>query len=1037
MLSMEYTRRARNRCLEVEVGEERSAPARDRSAKWSTTPHPYSYNRCSRTFLHSSYRNPLASISTYSPSSARRHLFSYYPLCQPPRPLTPLTQTTSQHHTSNLPPPPTSPLHHTTQFDSMARDIVRYTPTQLHHLRDSPLVQKPDGLPSIEQWMEPQPAHDSSRRPRSQVLRDGEQPANGEARVDRPILNALGMGNFGRRPSARNFPHVGLFMRPFLTEPLEPEDTVLGPPKLSFTSASRNAKPLDGTEKRGLAAIDSEGSLADRIGSRERWSKDRFESDRSREKSGFQNGRRGGREEGEGWTNVKSRKSLGQDEIERPHRNGDRDRFHKDGDLDNGESGTRRAGLGRGRFEQPWGREDPATKEGDGAKSGTRGQGWRDRERDKERDRDPPRERDWTRGRGGIEEDPEWMDTVVTEKKPARTQEDFQKWKEEQKEKTKPQDKKEPMQEPAPSVAEPVSVPVPTPHPAQQKSVAPFAMEIGTEKLFGIYGEGKRADSNAAENATLAKAAKAKPKPSRFAGLFYAPEEPVAKAQAPVETPTSPPPAANHSTNTEDKEGFQRILQMLGGTNIAGQPNLGIAVPSNGTRQGIRPDFQHPQGDEGATMPLQTRQHIPRAREDQQYAEHLLSLKPAALEAQARPPVGIFGIRSPENESGPDQYRYARPESGRPAEDFPFPPPARNGGSQETLIQQALAKARPAPEPFRDSKRDFLLTLMQQPSRGTPPQMTGHNLPRQQADTSNFLSFMENNTLQGQGPPKNRGPPPGIYDDPRMYSDNEMLRREINLREASIRDVNMRDAGLREASIREANMNMRETSIREANIRDANMRDANMRDANMRDANMRDANMREGMPTNDSLRKAMGRPPPGIYDDPSIAGLTRRNTTENMPRQPTNMGIPQQPISELPLWMKGPGMPQPSSERNVAPPPGFPPTAMRQPPGFGGPPVGNPPNMPFSAGNTPLGHPGMLPRGMGGPAGMFAGQPPGQMPPPGPPSGYFGGPPGFGPMGMPRGDDPRMMMGPRRPEYDQFNRDPNAPRPRPGDMFGM
>ncbi|KAF2816379.1 uncharacterized protein BDZ99DRAFT_494214 [Mytilinidion resinicola] len=880
----------------------------------------------------------------------------------------------------------------------MARDIVRYTPAQLHHLRDSPLVQRPDGLPSIEQWMEPQPDQ-ANRRPRSQVLRDGEQPANGEARADRPILNALGMGNFGRRPSA------------------QPEDTVLGPPKLSFTSASRNAKPLDGTEKRGLPAFDSEGSLADRIGPRERWSKDRFESDRSRDKAGFRNGRGGGREEGEGWTNVKSRKSLGQDEIERPHRNGDRDRFHKDGDLDNGESGTRRPGLGRGRFEQPWGREDSATKEGDGAKTGTRGQGWRDRERDKERDRDPPRERDWTRGRGGIEEDPEWMDTVVTEKKPARTQEDFQRWKEEQKEKTKPQDKKEPIQEPAPSAPDPVSVPVPTPHAAQQKSVAPFAMDVGTEKLFGMWGEDKRADSNAAENATLAKTTKAKPKPSRFAGLFSPPEDSVRKLQAPLETPTSPPPAANHSTNTEDKEGFQRILQMLGGTNISGQPNLRGMAPPNGTRQAVRLDFQHPQGDDGAAMLTQIRQQMPRGREDRQYTENLVAPKPSGPDL--RSPAGMFGIHSPENESGPDQYRFARPESGRPAEDFPFPPPARNGRSQDTLISQALAKAQVAQEPFRDSKRDFLLTLMQQPSRGTPPQMSGHNLPRQPSD--NFLSFMDNNALQGPGAPKSRGPPPGIYDDPRMYSDNEMLRREANLREASIREANMRDASLREASIREANM--REASIREANIRDANMRDANMR---------------EGMPSNDPLRKAMGRPPPGIYDDPSIAGLTRRNTTENMPRQPTNMGIPQQPVSDLPLWMKGPGMPQPSSERNVAPPPGFPPTAMRQPPGFGGPPVGNQPNMPFSAGNTPLGHPGIVPpRGMGGPGGMFAGQPPGQMPPPGPPGGYFGGPPGFGPMGMPRGDDPRMMMGPRRPEYEQFNRDPNAPRPRPGDMFGM
>lgn len=37
---------------------------------------------------------------------------------------------------------------------SPAMPTVRYTVEQLHSLRESPLVRKPDGLPSIEQWME-------------------------------------------------------------------------------------------------------------------------------------------------------------------------------------------------------------------------------------------------------------------------------------------------------------------------------------------------------------------------------------------------------------------------------------------------------------------------------------------------------------------------------------------------------------------------------------------------------------------------------------------------------------------------------------------------------------------------------------------------------------------------------------------------------------------------------------------------------------------------------------------------------------------
>src|SRR5262249_12011889 len=36
----------------------------------------------------------------------------------------------------------------------MAESIIRYSVDDLLRLRDSPLVKKPDDLPSIEQWME-------------------------------------------------------------------------------------------------------------------------------------------------------------------------------------------------------------------------------------------------------------------------------------------------------------------------------------------------------------------------------------------------------------------------------------------------------------------------------------------------------------------------------------------------------------------------------------------------------------------------------------------------------------------------------------------------------------------------------------------------------------------------------------------------------------------------------------------------------------------------------------------------------------------
>jgi hypothetical protein len=163
-------------------------------------------------------------------------------------------------------------------------------------------------------------------------------------------------------------------------------------------------------------------------------------------------------------------------------------------------------------------------------------------------------------------------------------------------------------------------------------------------------------------------------------------------------------------------------------------------------------------------------------------------------------------------------------------------------------------------------------------------------------------------------------------------------------------------------------------------------------------------------------------------EDP-MAGLQRRNTAGEIPRQLTNMGIPSQPVSDLPFMGGGrpPGMqPTPQERQNIAPPPGF--GGPMRAPGLGGPgpqeqQLGTGPS--FSAGNTPLGHPsGFAPPGnMRGAGGMFPGGLGGNGMQ-GPPQGYFP-PSGYGPpMGMPRGEDPRMMF------EQQFGRP--GPRPQNG-----
>ncbi|KAF2203183.1 hypothetical protein GQ43DRAFT_470196 [Delitschia confertaspora ATCC 74209] len=852
-----------------------------------------------------------------------------------------------------------------------------YSIDELLYLKDSPLVRKPDSLPSIAQWME-QPVEQNSSRRRSTVLRDGETPQTTDTRTAAPVLVNAGMGHFGRRPSAH------------------PEDTVLGPPKLAFTSAHRAAKQAaENSEKRTNPTSEADGSLGDRFPARERWTRDR-DNDQNRDKAGFPNGRRVARGEGEGWGNVKARKSVGQEELERGYRNGDRDRERqqKDGE-DNGDGALRRPNMGREKTEPRWGRrEDAETKESEGSRFGGTGQGWRDREpRDKERDRDQNRvrDRDWTRGGNKIEEDPEWMDTpVVKEKKQAHTQEDFQRWKEEygrgKKKETPAQEKEEPLSATDLTDSSLVTASGLTGTSKPVTSMAP--LEGGS--LFGVWGKDKGSEATNSDAAVPSKA-KAAPKPSRFLKYFAPAEEP-AKA-TPAAAPVPIRESDEAASNDEEKKDFNRILQMLARTNLApvSTPQASQqsnAAEDNGARQGgVSVDLTSPPPDRSPPEAIVTRQPTARTLEQRSILDSILAPRPSVPES--RTPLGVFSPVSPEPEPGLEQFR--RPASNRPTGDFPIQqPPSRNSSAQDALNLQNILNSHANLETKPEAKqreRDFLLALMQQPSRSTPPQMANQNIARPLPENQNLPAFFDNMpTQRAQPQTKGRGLPPGFPDDPRFFAENEMLLR---------RDAERREAALREASFREASM--------------------------------REAAMQQPEP----VRKGSQRLPPGIFpDDPAI--LQRRNTAGELPRQMTNMGIPSQPVPDMPPYMRNPGMPQPPQDRNIAPPPGFGGTGMRQPPGFGGP---QPQMASVSHPNTPFGHPGMgPPPGM---AGMYPNHGQNQMPPPGPPHGYFQPPRGFPPpsMGMEnRGQDPRIMMG--RPEFEQqFGGAQNQPgmnRPGPG-----
>ncbi|KAF1944334.1 hypothetical protein EJ02DRAFT_398471 [Clathrospora elynae] len=852
-----------------------------------------------------------------------------------------------------------------------------YTEQELLALKESPLVQKPDGLPSILQWMDVpadqttnngQASNNGTVR-RTRGMRDGEA---GAANEQRPLINPV-MGQFGRRQSMRKSEAQGIkaAINALFVEP--GEDTVLGPPKLSFLSASRTALKAagDAKERTGIAPVDGD-MVGDRREKNDRWARDR-DADRTRDK-GYANGRRVPREDGEGWTNVKGRKSLGQEDFERFGRNGDRNREKHEGDAET-DVAPRRAN--RERTEARWGRREEGKEEV--TKTGVQG-GWR--ERDRERDRERENGREWNRGtnRDRHEEDPEWMDTKAEKKEfQPRTQEDFQRWKEEMRAKDTPSEDRNETRDVAAeiSTAFPIAAPPILTAPLHTPSTEPTQ-----GLLFGNWGRDTAAETSPAETVS------AKPRPdkkSRFMNMFAKPEEPAAPSPAPAHVPAPPAPAMEANA---DKEGFQRILQMLGQVNMGGVPTVqpGIPTPTNGARigGGVSLDFHQ----QSSPPEPQHGRPPPRTMEQQSMLENILTPRPSAPESRPSQ-QSRFNSMSPDN-APPEQFRLPRPDSNHPEDHFPHQqPPPRNNPHDANL--HALLNSRAREEAQRDQatkqrERDFLLNLMQLPSRATPPQIQNQNLPRPTQENHN-MAFYEQPRQHPQHPqhqPKVRGAlPPGYMEDPRMYSENDMMRREAAAERA------------REHELRQQLMQQQQQEA----IRAKNSR------------------MPMGFPN---------------HEDP-LMGLQRRNTAGD-PRMPTNMGIPSQPVPDM-QYMGGrgqPGMPPTPQERpNIAPPPGFG-GAMRQPPGLGGP---NPqqmgPGVPsFSAGNTPLGHPGPsgfppggnirglgFPGGPGGPNGNGMQGPPGYFPQP-----------GYGPPmpNMRGGEDPRMMFD------GQFGGPPRQQPGRPG-----
>ena len=291
-------------------------------------------------------------------------------------------------------------------------------------------------------------------------------------------------------------------------------------------------------------------------------------------------GRRNGKEDGEILEGLRSGKGFGMEDTQRgARRNGEREndadrmdgrnnrRIHQKGfehhRRDEDHAANQRNGLGRGN-RVPWQRDEESqgTQGSENNRESTRGRDWRDGDRSTRRGP----EREWNRG-GRVEQDPEWMvEPDLDEKKKVHTADDIEKWKASMKA------SKATTEAPA---MEPISnndrsTTGRQPNLGDRKRDVPLVLDPVLDKfLGGLWNppqSGKDAmtgqdmdDKSGPDTGRLNP-----PKSSRFTG-FFSPKTEMPPSEPQPEAP-APPPAEIVSSN-EDQEGFQRILQMLGGAN--------------------------------------------------------------------------------------------------------------------------------------------------------------------------------------------------------------------------------------------------------------------------------------------------------------------------------------------------------------------------------------------------------------------------------------------------------------------------------------
>ncbi|KAK0944684.1 hypothetical protein LTR29_003911 [Friedmanniomyces endolithicus] len=677
--------------------------------------------------------------------------------------------------------------------------IRRYTIEQLLHLRDSPAVTKPDNLPAIEQWIEYvyldvdgsgtreklRIPHSESQQPhQQQQQRQGNATTTGASAVGgRPprapggagVAESSPMGNFstGQRPSLKSLKSSAGRSR---------EDITLGPPKTLFASSRTTSRIADFDKPptpltEAALKEDTEGHRNSRT----------FGDKQTNRKSTNANDTET-KHTAESWMVARERRALGGDDEkldsnERNGKYGRRDREQQDGE--------RRNGYGD-RPDSRWHRDE--RREQNGEKQG----GWRERERER-------RDRDWGRGHSDNKK-PEWMDEpaanldddMVGEVGMPKNQEEFEKWKQEQharNKKSADMDADPVLADPPPAAQE-VKAQLPSRH------ISPLKLEGVNDRPFGVWGDGKTSGGASSDSAqTPARSAGARGKTSRFMPLF--------KKDEPREEPSIA--VAAPQSSGEDKAGFDRILQMLGGTGVDPRPtpnesiNEPASPPPRQVSNGGKPRSrftgffdQTPKSPEvlqsppGIVAPVRPVESDTLQDGRGMYGEplHSLPMRTADLQSTSQlsrpqPSVGTTPSEPTMSTNGAREQR--PPPPGRMNDLFlDLHPPSRGASTPDLNIQNLLA-ARPNPKQQVDNQNSkFLLDLLQ--TKG-PPRPSSQQA-RPSADNGFQLWREQPPSLPETYAPQHRAPPPpGLFEDQlqRNHQMQEMPAHEMPGRRQSQR----------------------------------------------------------------------------------------------------------------------------------------------------------------------------------------------------------------------------------------------------------